>query len=251
MQGELRIIGLPGIPEVLPSADLPALLMAAAQAQVGGFENGDVLVVTQKVVSKAESRLVDLTTVTPSPFAEELARNWNKDPRLVELVLRESRRTVRMDQGVIITETKHGFVCANSGIDQSNVPGDTVVSLLPEDPDASARGIRDAIKQRTGADVGVIVSDTFGRPWRMGNTDIALGVAGISPLLSYVGQDDPYGYRLRVSVSAIADELASAAELVMGKVSGVPAALVRGYEFTPSEGSARSLVRSAERDLFR
>jgi coenzyme F420-0:L-glutamate ligase/coenzyme F420-1:gamma-L-glutamate ligase len=251
MAPELRVIGLQGVPEVKPGDDLASLLIAAAREQRLDFLHGDVLVVTQKVVSKAEGRLVDLREVVPSPFAEELARNWAKDPRLVEVVLRESRRIVRMDRGVIICETRHGFVCANAGVDQSNVPGGTVVSLLPEDPDRSAQRIREAVRERTGAEIAVIVSDTFGRPWREGNTDVAIGVAGIEPLLSYVGTEDPHGYTLRVSVSAVADELASAAELVMGKVSNIPAALVRGFPFTPSEGSARALVRRAERDLFR
>lgn len=251
MIAELRVIGLEGIPEVRPGDDLAALLIAAASECAGGLQDGDVLIVTQKIVSKAEGRLVDLDTIAPSPFAEEYARTWQKDARMVETVLREAHRIVRMDRGIIIAETKHGFVCANAGIDRSNVPGASMVTLLPEDPDASAAAIRAAIRERTGATAAVIISDTFGRPWREGATDIAIGVAGMEPLVSHVGTEDPHGYRLNVSVSAVADELTGVAELVMGKVSGIPAALVRGYPFAPAEGSARSLVRSAPLDLFR
>lgn len=248
---ELRVIGLQGIPEVRPGDDLAELLVAAAEDQGVGLQSGDVLVVTQKVVSKAEGRLVDLMAVVPSALAEEFARNWQKDARMVEVVFRESRRIVRMDRGIIISETHHGFVCANAGVDRSNVPGATVVSLLPEDPDASAAGIRAAIAARTGAKIGVIISDTFGRPWREGTTDVAIGVAGLEPIVSHVGVEDPHGFRLNVSVSAVADELTGAAELVMGKISGVPAALIRGFPFAPAEGSARSLVRGAATDMFR
>jgi coenzyme F420-0:L-glutamate ligase/coenzyme F420-1:gamma-L-glutamate ligase len=251
MSVELRVIGLEGIGEVRAGDDLAALLLRAADDAGAGLQTGDVLVVTQKIVSKAEGRVVDLTTVTPSPFAEEFAAAWQKDARMVEVVLRESRRVVRMDRGIMITETKHGFVCANAGVDHSNVPGGTMVTLLPVDPDASAERIRAALAERTGAALAVIISDTFGRPWREGTTDIAIGVAGFDPLLSHVGVEDPYGYRLNVSVSAVADELTGAAELVMGKISGIPAALIRGYPVVPALGSARSLVRGAATDLFR
>ena len=239
------------MPEVHPGDDLASLILDALPRNGLTIDTGDVLVVTQKVVSKAEGQLVDLETVTPSAFAAQIAQTWDKDARLVELVLRESRRIVRMDRGILITETLHGFVCANSGIDQSNVPGNTVVSLLPKDSDASASGIRAAIAERTGADIAVIVSDTFGRPWRMGNTDVALGVAGFDPLQDYQGVVDPYGYTLRVSVSAVADQLAGAAELVMPKISGIPTTLIRGFPFTATDGNGQALIREAGLDLFR
>jgi coenzyme F420-0:L-glutamate ligase / coenzyme F420-1:gamma-L-glutamate ligase len=247
----LTVVGLPGIPEVRPGDDLAGLLLSAASEHGLTFETGDVLVVTQKIVSKAEGRLEDLDDVVPSVFATEYANVWKRDARLVELVLREARRIVRMDRGLIIAETKHGFVCANAGIDRSNVPGSTTVCLLPEDPDASAARLREAVAARTGAEVGVIVSDTFGRPWREGTTDIAIGVAGMDPLLSHVGMEDPHGYQLLVSISAVADELCGAAELVMGKVSGIPAARIRGFQLTATAGSASSLVRDAATDMFR
>lgn len=248
---ELRIVGLRGIPEVKPGHDLAQHILNGAAHQGLSIEAGDVLVVTQKIVSKAEGRLEDLEDVVPSPFAQEYAQTWNRDARLVEVVLREARRIVRMDRGIIITETRHGFVCANAGIDRSNVPGNTVVSLLPVDPDASAERIRSAITSRTGFDVGVIISDTFGRPWREGTTDVAIGIAGMEPLLSHIGVEDPHGYLLQASISAVADELCGAAELVMGKVQGIPAALIRGFAFTPAAGGASSLVRAPTTDMFR
>ena len=202
--------------------------MVAKAAAGGGspIEAGDVVVVTQKIVSKAEGRVVVLSTVTPSAFAEQIAERYDKDPRLVEVVLRESSRVVRMDQGVIITETRHGFICANSGVDQSNVETHGEVALLPIDPDASASAIKATIAREAGADVAVIISDTFGRPWREGCTDVAIGVAGMDPLVDYRGVSDPAGHELRATVIAAADELASAAELVMGKLDRVPAAIV-------------------------
>ena len=209
--------------------------------------------VTQKIVSKAEGRLVDLKTITPSAFAVEFAGHSGKDARLVELVLRESRSVVRMDaeRGIMITETKHGFVCANAGIDSSNVGPEGTVCLLPEDPDASCRRIRDAIGKATGADVAVIISDTFGRPWREGHTNVAIGIAGMSPFVNYVGQKDSFGYELRVSTLCVADELAAAAELVQNKLDGVPVTIVRGYDYPRGEGSSRDLIRPREMDLFR
>jgi coenzyme F420-0:L-glutamate ligase/coenzyme F420-1:gamma-L-glutamate ligase len=203
-------------------------------------------------VSKAEGAVVDLKDVKASPLAEEFARQYEKDPRHVEVVLRESRRIVRMDRGILIVETKHGFVCANAGVDASNVPGEEKVSLLPRDPDGSARRLRKEFMARLSFPLAVIISDTFGRPWRMGNTDVAIGVAGIHPLKDYRGETDPYGYSLRVSVAAIADEIASAAELVAGKLSLVPAAIARGYPYSPDEeATAKPLVRDASLDLFR
>jgi coenzyme F420-0:L-glutamate ligase/coenzyme F420-1:gamma-L-glutamate ligase len=250
MAEPVTIVGIEGIPEVRPGDDLAALIASAAAAQGVVLRDGDVLIVTQKAVSKSEDRFVDLADVEPSPFAVELATNWEKDPRHVEVVLRESKRVVRMDHGVIVCETKHGFVCANAGVDASNVP-DGKLMLLPVDPDASAARIRDGLRRATGADVAVIVSDTFGRPWRTGYTEVAIGVAGMRPIIDYVGQIDTHGRELRATWICVADELASAAELVTGKVNRVPVALIRGYAVTHGEGSAREMVRQAETDMFR
>jgi coenzyme F420-0:L-glutamate ligase/coenzyme F420-1:gamma-L-glutamate ligase len=252
MVPQLRIIGITGIPEVSRGDDLAPLIFDAAQAQGTPFEANDVVVVTQKIVSKAEGAVVDLREVEPSPLAEEFARQYDKDPRHVEVVLRESRRIVRMDRGILIVETKHGFICANAGVDASNVPGEERVSLLPKDPDGSAHRLRRGLMARAGFPLAVIISDTFGRPWRMGSTDVAIGVAGINPLRDYRGQTDPYGYSLRVSVAAIADQIASAAELVAGKVSLIPAAIARGYSYSPDEeATIKPLLRDASLDLFR
>jgi coenzyme F420-0:L-glutamate ligase/coenzyme F420-1:gamma-L-glutamate ligase len=250
MAPHVQIIGVAGMPEVRPGDDLAALILEAVRGQGLDVEDGDVLVVTQKIVSKAEGRLVDLRTVEPSPHAQELAVRTGKDPRLIEVILRETRRIVRQERGVIICETKHGFVCANAGVDTSNVGGG-VVSLLPEDPDRSAERIRAAVQEKAGISIAVIISDTFGRPWREGHTNVAIGLAGMSAMKDYVGQTDPHGYVLRVSTMAVADELAAAAELVMEKLSRVPVAIVRGFEYRAAEGSARELIRPEERDLFR
>jgi coenzyme F420-0:L-glutamate ligase/coenzyme F420-1:gamma-L-glutamate ligase len=207
--------------------------------------------VTSKIVSKAEGRTVSLKEVEVSPFAREYAEKWEKDPAVIELVLRESKRIVRQLGPVLITETKHGFVCANSGIDQSSSGGHGLAVLLPEDPDASAREIRESL-QRRGVDCAVIVSDTFGRPWREGQTDVAIGVAGVNPVLSYIGQVDPHGHEFRVQVLCVADELAAAAELVKGNLSRVPSAVIRGYDYERmEEASMRMVIRESERDLFR
>jgi coenzyme F420-0:L-glutamate ligase/coenzyme F420-1:gamma-L-glutamate ligase len=231
--------------------DLAALIQQAATAAPLLLQTGDILVVTQKVVSKAEGHLIHLKDVTPSPLAENFARQWGKDPRHVEVVLQQSRRIVKMDRGVLITETHHGFICANAGVDQSNIEGEEVVAVLPPDPDASARAIRQALHERLGFDVAVIISDTFGRPWRHGLVNIAIGLSGIEAVKDYTGQLDAQGYELRVTALAIADELAAAAELVMNKLDNVPVALIRGYEYPRGEGSLAQLIRAAERDLFR
>jgi coenzyme F420-0:L-glutamate ligase/coenzyme F420-1:gamma-L-glutamate ligase len=251
MPPQVQIIGIAGMPEVRPGDDLAALILEAARGQGVRIEDGDVLVVTQKIVSKAEGRLVHLRQVEPSARAQEMASRTGKDARLLEVILRESRRIVRQERGVIICETKHGFVCANAGVDTSNVGGG-VVSLLPDNPDESAERIRAAIREKkAGVSVAVIISDTFGRPWREGHTNVAIGVAGMSPIKDYVGHTDPHGYVLRVSTMAVADELAGAAELVMEKLSRVPVAIVRGFAYQRAEGSARGLIRPRERDLFR
>jgi coenzyme F420-0:L-glutamate ligase / coenzyme F420-1:gamma-L-glutamate ligase len=224
---DVRILAVRGIGEVLTGA---------LERQGTALLTGDVVVVTQKIVSKAEGRIIDLRTVTPSEFARRAAAEGQKDPAYYEVVLRESRRVVRMTRGVLVTETHHGFVCANSGVDESNVAGGAMVVLLPVDPDGSARTLRAAFQTRTGADVAVIISDSFGRAWREGQVNVAIGCAGMT---------------LRASNLAVADELASAAELVMGKIDQVPVAIIRGYAYAPSEGGAGPLVRPPERDLFR
>src|SRR5947209_2975048 len=223
---------------------------AAAARQSTPLAGGDLLVVGQKIVSKAEGRIVRLADVTPSSVALGMATGLGRDPRLVEVILRESRRIVRMDQGVLITETHHGWVCANAGVDQSNVDVECV-ALLPEDPDGSARALRDRIRALAGVDVFVIVADTFGRPWREGLTNVAIGLAGLSPLRSYLGERDPAGRPLQATILAVADELAAAAEPVMGKLDRIPAAIVRGAPLTPSEEGSKPLLRDPARDLFR
>ena len=253
---ELRLFGLPGIPEVRPGDDLAALVGDAIGRAGVGLEAGDVLVITHKVVSKAEGRLVRLAGIEPSELARRFAAGAGKDPRQVEVALRESRRIVRMDRGVLIAETAHGLVCANAGVDASNVEPDTVC-LLPLDPDASAARLRAAIGARFGfqpeAAPAVIVSDSFGRPWRNGIVNVAIGVAGLAPLADYRGHRDAAGYELHVSVLAVADELAAAAELVMHKLDARPAALVRGYRHPTAAppGTGRDLIMEAGRDLFR
>jgi coenzyme F420-0:L-glutamate ligase/coenzyme F420-1:gamma-L-glutamate ligase len=249
---EVRIIGLPGLPEVHAGDDLPGQIVAAAREHNIAIEEGDVLVVTQKVVSKAEGRIVDLGSVTPSPFAEAYAAEWEKDPRQVEVVLRESKSIVRQGHGVMICETKHGFICANAAVDASNVEKTGTVCLLPVDPDASCRQIRDAIRDQLGVKVAVIMSDTFGRPFREGHTNVAIGIAGISTVVDYAGQFDPAGYEIRVTQMAVVDELAGAAELVHGKLARVPVAIIRGADYTPSEdASIAMLLRPSEKDMFR
>lgn len=246
----LQVFPLLGIPEVEPGADLVELIMKSLRRSSVRFADGDVLVVKQKVVSKSEGRLVNLEYVRPGEVALRLGREQGKDPRLVEVVLGEAVRLVRVGHGVIVTETRHGYVCANSGVDKSNVR-DGYVALLPVDPDRSARSIRRRIEKKTRRKIAVVVTDTFGRPWRKGQTDVAIGCSGIKPLLSYRGKTDSYGYSLKVTEPAVADEVASAAELVIGKLSGIPAAIVRGVTFERGEGGAKELVISKEQDLFR
>ena len=244
----IELIPVEGFPEVRPGDDLDALI---AEAVGGTLRPSDVLVVTHKVMSKAEGRLVDLRTVEPSALAKGYATRWGKDPRQIEVVLRESRRVVRMDRGVVISETHHGFVCANAGVDASNVPGEDTVCLLPVDPDGSAARLRGALAGRLGVEVPVVVSDSFGRAWRFGITDIAIGVSGMDPLADYRGQNDPHGYPMEASVLAVADEIAAAAELVMGKTDAVPLAIVRGYAYGGGSGTGKDLLMPPERDMFR
>ena len=237
------MIPVRGLPEVREGDDLAELIAAAAD-----LEDGDVVVVAHKVVSKAEGRVVRLAEVEPSAQARDLAAD--EDPRRLEVILRESARIVRTRPPLVIAETRHGFVCASAGVDASNAPEADTVVLLPEDPDASAARLRDRLRELTGADVAVIVSDSFGRAWRQGTTDVAIGCAGLRPLLDLHGKRDAAGYELHATVIAAADELAGAAELVLGKTSGIPAALIRGYDAS-GEGTARELVMPEERDLFR
>jgi coenzyme F420-0:L-glutamate ligase/coenzyme F420-1:gamma-L-glutamate ligase len=248
---ELRIVALPLQGEIHEGADLAGLVLSAAANAGEVMRDEDILLVTQKAVSKAEGRLVRLADVEPSALALQFAADYDKDPSQVEVVLRESRRIVKMDRGVLVTETHHGFVCANAGVDASNVAGGGTVSLLPVDSDRSAAELRAALHSASGVAPAVIVTDTFGRVWRNGLTNVAIGVAGMAPLQSFAGQQDPFGYELRVTVMAVADELAGAAELVMGKTDGVPFALVRGFPYEARDGSARELVRDAALDLFR
>jgi coenzyme F420-0:L-glutamate ligase/coenzyme F420-1:gamma-L-glutamate ligase len=245
-----EVIGIEGIGEVQPGDDVVRLVLAAAARQRTPVVSGDVLVLSQKIISKSEGRLLRLTDVTPSTMATTFATELGRDARLIEVILRESRRVVRMDRGVLVTETRHGWVCANAGVDQSNVDAD-MVALLPEDPDRSARAFRDAVRVQTGTEVYVIVADTFGRPWREGLVNIAIGVAGFAPLRSYLGERDPAGRPLQATILAVADELAAAAEPVMGKLDRIPAAIVRGLPLAPSEEGSKALLRDPARDLFR
>jgi coenzyme F420-0:L-glutamate ligase/coenzyme F420-1:gamma-L-glutamate ligase len=247
LTGELRVIPLRGIPELEEGDDLGALVVESA-ARVGGFENGDVLVVAQKAVSKVEGRVVDIAGIEASDRARELA--GDADPRRLEVILREAREIVRSRPPLVIAETRHGFVCASAGVDASNAKGPDTLVLLPLDPDASAGRLRETIRELTRVDVGVIVSDSFGRAWRRGTTDVALGVAGIPALLDLAGRRDSAGYELHATEIAVADELAGAAQLVMGKTDGTPAAIARGLELHGG-GRGRDLVMPRARDLFR
>ncbi len=252
--GGVEAIGIGGIPEIVPGADLGRIIGDALEATAGllPLRADDVLVVTQKIVSKAEGAVVDLTTVEPRPEAVAFGERWDRDPRQVEVVLREARRIVRMERGVIITETEHGFVCANGGVDASNVgpASGHVVTLLPHDPDASAAAIRSAVRGRFGVDVPVIVSDSFGRPWRWGITDVAIGVSGLIPIEDLRGTPDADGRVMKSTIRASADEIASAAELALGKVAGRPVAVVRGARPLLGEGSIRDAIMPREFDLF-
>lgn len=239
----ISIVPVEGLPEIREGDDLAALIAERVELRAG-----DVLVVAQKAISKAEGRVVRLADVEPSDEARRLA--GGQDPRRLEVILREAKRIVRTRPPLVIAETRHGFVCASAGVDSSNAPGPETVVLLPEDPDSSAARLRERVRELTGADVGVVVSDSFGRPWRQGTTDVAIGLAGIRPLVDLKGERDSAGYELHATVIAVADELAGAAELVLGKTAGVPAAVIRGVD-ARGNGTARDLVMPAERDLFR
>ncbi len=249
--GRIEVIGVPGIPEVKAGDDLPALIADAAGAAGVAVRTLDIVVVAQKIVSKSEGRTVKLAAVSPGSKAQQLAKQCDKDPRVVEVILSETKRVVRVAPGVLIVETHHGFICANAGVDASNVPGGDVVTLLPKDPDASARRIRAGLERTAGGPVAVIVSDSFNRPWREGSINVALGVSGMAPLRDQRGEQDDYGRVLRATIVSLADEVASAAQLVMGEARGTPAALVRGMPYEPSETGSAGLLRPPERDLFR
>ena len=237
--------------EIIPGQSLADILTSSLRRHRLRLRSGDILVVKHKIVSKAEGRIVDLATIQPSAESVEWAKQYDLDARVIELALRESRSVIRRKNGVLITETRHGFLCANSGIDVSNVDGGAHAVLLPEDPDRSAANLRRELKKRTGVAVPVIITDSFGRPWREGLTDLAIGIAGMKPLRDDRGRRDSHGYKLKASVEAVADELASAAGLVCGKLSRTPACIVRGFRYQPGAGSVRDLLRPAANDLFR
>jgi coenzyme F420-0:L-glutamate ligase/coenzyme F420-1:gamma-L-glutamate ligase len=248
---QLTITAVDGLLEILPGDDLATLIRDAARAQGEEIRDGDIVVIAQKIVSKSEGRIVHLADIVPGERAREMAAESGKDARQIEVVLSESAKIVRWERGILISETRHGFVCANAGVDRSNAGAPDTVILLPLDPDASASRLRDAFHATTGATVAVVVTDTFGRAWREGHTNVAIGIAGLPALKRYVGQRDPEGYELRVTEIAVADEIAAAAELVMGKLDRCPAALVRGFALDEPSETAREYVRPADRDMFR
>ena len=246
----IQIIPLAALPEIAPGDDLSRLIADAVKRQGLRISEGDIFVVAQKIVSKAEGRIVRLDSILPSKRAEQWAADYQKDPRVSELVLSEASRIVRMERGVIVAETRHGFVCANAGVDVSNAPEGTAI-LLPDDPDRSARALQIQLKKDFGVHVAVIIADTFGRPWREGLVNVALGVAGIAPLMDYRGQRDASGKTLQATIIARADEVAAAAGLVMGKTDRVPVAILRGVASAEDSGSGRDLIRPAATDIFR
>jgi len=246
----IHLIPVAGLPEICPGDDLAQLIANNARQQPCQVAAGDIFVVAQKVVSKAEGRIVRLNDIVPSRQALEWADRWGKDPRLIELVLKQSKTVIRMERGIIVSETAHGFICANAGVDASNTKEDTAI-LLPESPDQSARRLQAKLQQQFGVAVGVIISDTFGRAWREGLVNVALGVAGVPALIDYRGQRDANGKLLHATLIATADEIASCAELVMGKADRIPVVIVRGFSAAAPPGSGADLIRPADRDLFR
>jgi coenzyme F420-0:L-glutamate ligase / coenzyme F420-1:gamma-L-glutamate ligase len=248
---ELRLIPIPVVNEIRPGDHLADTLLASIRKRRVRLQSGDILIVKHKIVSKSEGRIVDLSTIQPSAESTQWAEQYSLDPRVVELALRESRSVIRHQNGVLITETHHGFLCANSGIDVSNVDGGNHAVLLPENPDRSALNLQRAIKKQTGLSIPVIITDSFGRAWREGLTEFAIGIAGMKPLRDDRGRRDPHGYKLKASVEAVADELASAAGLICGKLNRTPACIVRGFRYEPGKGETRALLRPAANDLFR
>jgi coenzyme F420-0:L-glutamate ligase/coenzyme F420-1:gamma-L-glutamate ligase len=248
---EVRLIPIPFAGEIVPGDSIADHLIKAMRAVRIRFEPGDILVVKHKIVSKSEGLVVDLSTIEPSEESVAWAKQYDLDARVIELALSESRSVIRRRNGALITETRHGFLCANSGIDVSNVDGGSHALLLPEDPDRSAANLRRTLKKRTGVSIPVIITDSFGRPWREGLTDFAIGISGMKPLHDDRGRRDPHGYKLKASVEAVADELACAAGLVCGKLNRAPACIVRGYHHEPGTGGVKDLLRSPKSDLFR
>jgi coenzyme F420-0:L-glutamate ligase / coenzyme F420-1:gamma-L-glutamate ligase len=253
LKQEIRVLPVRVLRDVRPGDKLYSLILRSLVHNKIILEDGDIVVIAQKIVSKAEGQIVRLSSLIPSSLAIQLARQYKKDPRTTELVLRQSKNIVKISNGVIISETKHGFICANAGVDQSNIMNsEETALLLPDDPDASAKKIMLMLKEKTDREIAVIITDSFGRPFRNGQTNVAIGIAGINPIMSYVGKKDMYGKKLKVTEIAVVDELASTAELVMGKSKGIPIAVIRGFDFIRSENALiNGLIREREKDLFR
>jgi coenzyme F420-0:L-glutamate ligase/coenzyme F420-1:gamma-L-glutamate ligase len=253
LKQEIRVLPVRILRDVRPGDKLYTLILRALVRNKITLEDGDIVVIAQKIVSKAEGQIVRLSSLTPSSFAIQLAKQYKKDPRTTELVLRQSKNIVKISNGVIISETKHGFICANAGVDQSNIMNsEETALLLPDDPDASAKQIMLKLREKTNREIAVIITDSFGRPFRNGQTNVAIGIAGINPIMSYVGKEDMYGKKLKVTEIAVVDELASTAELVMGKSKRIPIAVIRGFDFIRSENALiNGLIREREKDLFR
>lgn len=253
LKQEIRVLPVRVLRDVRPGDKLYSLILRSLVRNKIILEDGDIVVIAQKIVSKAEGQIVRLSSLIPSSFAIQLAKQCKKDPRTTELVLRQSKNIVKISNGVIISETKHGFICANAGVDQSNIMNsEETALLLPDDPDASAKKIMLMLKEKTNREIAVIITDSFGRPFRNGQTNVAIGIAGINPIMSYVGKKDMYGKKLKVTEIAVVDELASTAELVMGKSKGIPIAVIRGFDFIRSENALiNGLIREREKDLFR
>jgi len=253
LKQEIRVLPVRVLRDVRPGDKLYSLILRSLEHNKIILEDGDIVVIAQKIVSKAEGQIVRLSSLIPSSVAIQLAKQYKKDPRTTELVLQQSKNIVKISNGVIISETKHGFICANAGVDQSNIMNsEETALLLPDDPDASAKKIMLMLKEKTNREIAVIITDSFGRPFRNGQTNVAIGIAGINPIMSYVGKKDMYGKKLKVTEIAVVDELASTAELVMGKSKGIPIAVIRGFDFIRSENALiNGLIREREKDLFR
>lgn len=253
LKQEIQVIPVRVLRDVRPGDGLHSLILRSLKDNNIVLENGDIIVIAQKIVSKAEGQIINLSSLTPSAFAIRLAKKFRKDPRTIELVLRQSKNIIKISNGIIISETKQGFICANAGVDQSNIMNsEETALLLPADPDASAKGIMHTLKEKTNRNIAVIITDSFGRPFRKGQTNVAIGVAGINPIRSYIGEEDMYGNKLKVTEIAVVDELASAAELVMGKSKRIPIAVIRGFDYVRNENALiDGLIREREKDLFR
>lgn len=253
LKQEIRVLPVKLLRDVRPGDRLHSLILRSLVRNNIVLKDGDIIVIAQKIVSKTEGQIINLSSLTPTTIAIQLAKKYKKDPRIIELILRQSKKIVKISNGIIISETKHGFICANAGVDQSNIMNSGEAALLlPDDPDASARKVMHVLKERTNREIAVIITDSFGRPFRNGQTNVAIGVAGINPIRSYVGEEDMYGKKLKVTEIAVVDELASTAELVMGKSKGIPIAVIRGFEYVRNENAViNGLIREREKDLFR